>query len=121
MNYIEDTIEKTRENKEGKVENVNGIFQQLLKIDKRVAIIMAVDSMTAGIDTVTKNLFKIINIKNNKHFKLTDCICDHRHPLLSCEESRQASKTTRGNFKSIFNFGIKCQITFESSLFKSMH
>ncbi|KAL7045081.1 hypothetical protein ACKWTF_002150 [Chironomus riparius] len=60
MNYIEATIEETRENKAGKVENVNGIFQQLLKIDKRVAIIMAVDSMIAGIDTTASAITGIL-------------------------------------------------------------
>lgn len=69
MNYVEETVEQTREKKTGKSENVNGILQQLLKIDKRVAIIMAVDSMTAGIDTVNIKLInafntKIINILN---------------------------------------------------------
>ena len=57
MNYVEDTIKETQQNKNGKVENANGILQQLLKIDKRAAIIMAVDSMTAGVDTVNNSEF----------------------------------------------------------------
>lgn len=58
MNYIEQTIEETKGTDEEKVNNSNGILQKLLKIDKRAAIIMAVDSMTAGVDTVNIKLFK---------------------------------------------------------------
>jgi len=106
MNYVEETMKQTGENKPGKAEN--GILQQLLKIDKRVAIIMAVDSMTAGIDTVSIKFIKVFKTKNNKYFKSTDCFCDHWHPLLSCKKSRQARKITKSNFKSVCNFRIKC-------------
>lgn len=58
MNYIEQTMQETKTVNEEKIGNENGILQKLLKIDKKVAIIMAVDSMTAGIDTVNIKLFK---------------------------------------------------------------
>ncbi|XP_070496647.1 cytochrome P450 CYP12A2-like [Chironomus tepperi] len=57
MNYIEETIEQTRDNQG---DNANGILQQLLKIDKNVAIIMAVDSMTAGVDTTASAITGIL-------------------------------------------------------------
>ncbi|KAG5674776.1 hypothetical protein PVAND_004726 [Polypedilum vanderplanki] len=54
LNTVLSFIEETMENMKNTTDNnqeVEGILQKLLKIDKRVAVIMASDSLFAGIDT----------------------------------------------------------------------
>jgi hypothetical protein len=51
MSYVEETM-TSRKNSTTDPER-EGILQKLLKVDKKVAIIMACDSLFAGIDTVS--------------------------------------------------------------------
>lgn len=52
--YIEDAVKKF-ENKQTNNENVESILENLLKIDKRVALSASIDSIIGGVDTTGTN------------------------------------------------------------------
>lgn len=54
LHYIDQAIEKFENNPSASDENrEQSVFQKLLKIDKQVAVVMALDMMLAGVDTVS--------------------------------------------------------------------
>lgn len=52
MEYINEAIIKIDENKDKDMHDNNGVLESLLKVDKQTAIIMAIDMLMAGVDTV---------------------------------------------------------------------
>ena len=56
LSYVEETM---KENESKKDESSGGFLQKLLKVNKEIAVIMSVDSLIAGIDTVNKFKFNL--------------------------------------------------------------
>lgn len=54
MEYINEAIIKIDKNKNNNTDtnDNNGVLENLLKVDKQTAIIMAIDMLMAGVDTV---------------------------------------------------------------------
>lgn len=89
MARVEEAIDKI-ENGTAADDVKDGILYKLLKVDKKVAIIMASDMVLAGVDTVRQSNNKIeksnsrIDI-NNVH--LLDSSSNDWNIVLSCQES----------------------------------
>jgi hypothetical protein len=70
-------------------EDEQSIFQKLVKVDRKVAMIMAGDLVAGGVDTVNtlrvRLMEKIIKIR-----KISDFCSSVRYPLLLGQESRKA-------------------------------
>lgn len=52
MEYINEAIVKIDERKDKETDENKGVLESLLKVDKQTAIIMAIDMLMAGVDTV---------------------------------------------------------------------
>ena len=52
MEYINEAIIKIDEKKDINTNENKGVLESLLKVDKQTAIIMAIDMLMAGVDTV---------------------------------------------------------------------
>lgn len=52
MEYINEAIVKIDERKDTETDENKGVLESLLKTDKQTAIIMAIDMLMAGVDTV---------------------------------------------------------------------
>lgn len=58
MYYIDQAIEKFKKNPATSEQNREpSVLEKLLKIDKHVAVVMALDMMMAGVDTVSTFIF----------------------------------------------------------------
>ena len=52
MEYINEAIIKIDANKDKSTNNDKGVLDSLLEVDKQTAIIMAIDMLMTGVDTV---------------------------------------------------------------------
>lgn len=62
LKSIDEAYEQIKHSPEDKPEEEQSVLERLLKIDKNVAFIMAMDMLTAGIDTVSKCRTSVLKI-----------------------------------------------------------
>lgn len=57
-NYVDEAIERLEKERESgvaeKPENEKSVLEKLIKIDRKIAMVMAMDMLMAGVDTVSK-------------------------------------------------------------------
>lgn len=87
--YIDQAIEEFE--KKPSSDGEESVLQKLLKIDKKVAIVMALDMMMAGVDTV-RGWSQYLILKANLSLPLLHLDCQHDRllALRSGHQSREA-------------------------------
>jgi cytochrome P450 family 12 len=95
--YVEKAVEKYKTTES---EDEGGVLEKLLKIDKNVAVIMSMDMLGAGIDTVSIDVIILSTAITSFFSDILQRGCDS---LFSCEKSRKARNSSKGNPQCVAN------------------
>lgn len=67
--YINEAIQRLEQEKQNglreRAECEKSVLEKLLKIDKKIATVMAMDMLMAGVDTVSLKMLNLINLPIN--------------------------------------------------------
>lgn len=67
--YINEAIQRLEQEKENglreRAEYEKSVLEKLLKIDKKIATVMAMDMLMAGVDTVSLKMINLVNLSIN--------------------------------------------------------
>lgn len=111
--YVDEAFERIEaENKnrnEEKPENEKSVLEKLVKIDKQIAMVMAMDMLMAGVDTVRRILKCVCWFFVNLFPILLDFFHLYGSFTMFGQKSRKTTKIARGNHAIIAPKGFRIQ------------